>query len=98
MPAESVASSEHTRPVPNGSAPYIPRRPEQTLLYRTIREQLESFLAHSCDRGHPVPRFVEQELRAFLRCGVLAQGFCAFTATTAAATASCPRFRSARGC
>ena len=75
MSAESVASAEPTQPVPNGSAPYIPRRPEQTLLYRTIREQLESFLAQSRDRGHPVPRFVEQELRAFLRCGVLAQGF-----------------------
>jgi hypothetical protein len=63
------------QPVPDGSAPYIPHRPEQTLLHRVIREQLAGFLAQSRERGHPVPRFVEQELRAFLRCGVLAHGF-----------------------
>ena len=52
-----------------------PRSPEHSLLHRVVREQLESFLAQSRERGHPVPRFVEQELRAFLRCGVLAHGF-----------------------
>lgn len=75
MSAESVSSSEHTLPAPDAGAHYVPRRPEQTLLHRTIREQLEGFLARSAERGNPVPRFVEQELRAFLRCGVLAHGF-----------------------
>jgi hypothetical protein len=75
MSAESVTSSERTLPGPNAGSLYTPHRPEQTLLHRTIREQLESFLAQSRERGHPAPRFVEQELRAFLRCGVLAQGF-----------------------
>ena len=75
MSAESVASSDHTLPDPDAGARYTPHRPEQTLLHRTIREQLEGFLARSAERGHPVPRFVEQELRAFLRCGVLAHGF-----------------------
>jgi hypothetical protein len=75
MSAESVASSDHTLPGPDAGARYTPHRPEQTLLHRTIREQLEGFLARSAERGHPVPRFVEQELRAFLRCGVLAHGF-----------------------
>jgi hypothetical protein len=67
MSAESVASSDHTLPGPDAGARYTPHRPEQTLLHRTIREQLEGFLARSAERGHPVPRFVEQELRAFLR-------------------------------
>jgi len=75
MSAESVASSDHTLPGPDAGARYTPHRPEQTLLHRTIREQLGGFLARSAERGHPVPRFVEQELRAFLRCGVLAHGF-----------------------
>jgi hypothetical protein len=75
MSAESVASPEHTLPAPDAGSRYTPHLPEQTLLHRTIREQLESFMARSAERGHPVPRFVEQELRAFLHCGVLAHGF-----------------------
>jgi len=74
MSAEPVSSFDRTQSVPDGSAPYIPHRPEQSLLHRVIREQIESFLARSHDRGHPAPRFVEHELRAFLRCGVLAHG------------------------
>ncbi len=59
------------------SAPagYTPRSPEQTLLHRIVGEQLESFLARARETGQPAPRFIEQELRAYLRCGVLAHGF-----------------------
>ena len=38
------------------------------LVYRVLQEHLETFLAQD-DRG--VPRFVERELRAVLKCGVL---------------------------
>jgi len=54
---------------------YTPRSPDQTLLHRAVREQIEPFLARARDREQPAPRFVEQELRAFLRCGILAHGF-----------------------
>jgi hypothetical protein len=54
---------------------YEPRRPEQTTLHAVVREQLESFLIRAREGDHPVPRFVEQELRAYLACGVLAHGF-----------------------
>jgi hypothetical protein len=54
---------------------YAPRSPEQTLLHRIVREQLETFLAQARWRDQPAPRFVEQEFRAYLRCGVLAHGF-----------------------
>ena len=54
---------------------YAPRSPEQTLLHRIVREQLETFLARTRLRDQPAPRFVEQEFRAYLRCGVLAHGF-----------------------
>jgi hypothetical protein len=53
---------------------YTRHAPEQTLLHRVVREQLEPFLARARARERPAPRFVEQELRAFLRCGVLAHG------------------------
>ncbi|HEV2056534.1 MAG TPA: transposase zinc-binding domain-containing protein [Methylomirabilota bacterium] len=42
-----------------------------------IRKHLEPFLREASDRGdgHGLPRFVEQEFREFLTCGVLAHGF-----------------------
>ncbi len=54
---------------------YERRRPEETDLHTVVREQLESFLARAGEGDHPVPHFVEQELRAYLRCGILAHGF-----------------------
>ncbi len=54
---------------------YRRREPEQGVLYQVVREQLETFLDRRQEQGHPVPRFVERELRGFLECGVLAHGF-----------------------
>jgi hypothetical protein len=56
-------------------ADYGRHEPKKTLLHEVVREHLESFLANSSCREQPTPRFIEQELRAFLRCGVLAHGF-----------------------
>ena len=54
---------------------YVPRNPEKTVLYGVVAAHLETFLARQRERDRVVPRFVEQELRAFLDCGVLARGF-----------------------
>jgi hypothetical protein len=54
---------------------YAPRRPEQTVLHGVVRAELETFLAHAAARERSAPSFVERELRAYLRCGVLAHGF-----------------------
>jgi len=54
---------------------YERHEPDKTLLHEVVREQLEGFLASSSTREQPAPRFIEQELRAFLRCGILAHGF-----------------------
>ncbi len=54
---------------------YHARRPEESILYRVVAENIESFLVRQRERGHVVPRFVERKLRAFLDCGVLARGF-----------------------
>ncbi len=56
-------------------ADYERHEPEKTLLHEVLREQLETFLSRSRCRDQAPPRFIEQELRAFLRCGVLAHGF-----------------------
>jgi hypothetical protein len=52
------------------AAPYLPRRPTETVLYKLVRQNLESFLAYA--REHydgGLPRYVEQEFRRYLACG-----------------------------
>jgi hypothetical protein len=60
------------RPLPPG---YHRRQPEKTVLHEVVRENLESFLVELREEGRSLPRFVEKELRAFLACGVLGEGF-----------------------
>jgi hypothetical protein len=48
------------------------RRPEESVLCGVVQAELETFLARAQARERPVPRFVERELRGFLRCGILA--------------------------
>ena len=58
-----------------------PRDPQAGVLHRVLREHLETFLAAraSADpEGVGLPPFVTNELRAFLRCGVLAHGAARF--------------------
>jgi hypothetical protein len=56
---------------------YQRRRPETTALYRTMQEHLATFEQQWSDptEGRSLPRFVTEELRGFLSCGVLARGF-----------------------
>ena len=54
---------------------YRPRNPEDNPLYGVVSRHLETYLTAQSARERPVPRFVERELRAFLECGVLANGF-----------------------
>jgi putative transposase/transposase-like zinc-binding protein len=55
---------------------YRPRRPTETVLYAVVRDWLETFLAHARDSYEaPLPRYVEDELRGYLKCGVFAHGF-----------------------
>jgi hypothetical protein len=64
---------------------YQPRRPTETVLYRAVRDHLETFLRHTRETYEsPLPRYVEQELRAYLRCGVFSHGFSRFRCDTCA--------------
>jgi catechol 2,3-dioxygenase-like lactoylglutathione lyase family enzyme len=72
-------------------AGYQPRVAEHGVLYRVIDEHLETFLdaaAHHAD-GHRLPKFVEQEFRDFLTCGVLAHGFARLRCGAAPSSGSC---------
>ena len=55
-------------------AGYVRREPEKTLLHEVVRDHLEDFLAEERGDGRIVPRFVAQELRRYLGCGLLARG------------------------
>ena len=54
---------------------YQRRRPEETLLYKTVATHLNTFLANLAEEGKSLPKHVEKEGWAFLECGVLAYGF-----------------------
>lgn len=60
-----------------GDGPFecIPRKPEETVLYGVVAEELETFLARRREHEHPVPTFVEREFRDYLTCGILEHGF-----------------------
>ena len=63
--------------VGRSSEAYRPRDPAASVLYQVVRDHVETFLAHAASLrdGEGLPRFVDDELRAFLRCGFLAGGF-----------------------
>lgn len=62
------------------STSYEPKAPGQSALYRVVVDHLETFLAEAgrARNGERLPRFVEEEFRQFLTCGLLAGGFARF--------------------
>ncbi|MFM7205438.1 MAG: hypothetical protein ACKO4T_02045 [Planctomycetaceae bacterium] len=50
---------------------YERRRPEKTPLHKIIFENLASWLEWRDVAERPVPGYVEEELRGYLRCGIL---------------------------
>jgi hypothetical protein len=62
-------------PRPDGlAAVYRRRDPTATPLYPLTQHHLETFLAADLD-GDGIPQWVEDDFRAYLRCGILAHGF-----------------------
>jgi len=60
---------------PAEHAEYRRRDPEASVLHEVMRENLEPLLARLEEADRPLPSFVVRELRAYVRCGVLARGF-----------------------
>lgn len=56
---------------------YDRRRPEETVLYKTIAENIETFIADAdrVSERRGIPDYVREEFYEFLKCGVLAHGF-----------------------
>jgi hypothetical protein len=56
----------------------VRHRPEETILYRLLAEHWRPFLAEieaEDGSGCGLPRFVVDEVEAFLKCGIPARGF-----------------------
>jgi len=58
------------------SSAYLRRNPGSGVLFEALASHLETFLARSAGDGVSagLPRHVVRELRAYLRCGILAHG------------------------
>jgi Putative transposase/Transposase zinc-binding domain len=55
---------------------YLPREPHATVLYRLVKEHGAEFLRYARESyDAPLPRYVEDELRGYLRCGDFSRGF-----------------------
>ena len=62
----------------SGAAIYKRRRPERTVLHKTVRDNLETYLAaagRDDDFTGGVPFHVEGTFRDYLKCGIPAHGF-----------------------
>jgi hypothetical protein len=64
------------RPVAKLAPAYRPRRPQDTVLHRVVRTHLETFIEHARETyDKPLPKYVREELRGYLRCGIFDHGF-----------------------
>jgi hypothetical protein len=54
---------------------YRRHRPEATLLYQLVAEHYPRFRDRRAAEGRALPRYVEDEFEAYLKCGLLEHGF-----------------------
>ena len=83
------------------TAQYRRRDPEQSLLHRIVRENLETFFAAAHARspdGRGLPRYVRGAFERYLDCGILAKGFvrvhcpdCGYDTVVGFSCKDCPR-------
>ena len=60
----------------DGKPTYSKRRPETTVLYRVVQEHFATFVAMHDQSERPLPPYVLSEFASFIKCGILAHGFC----------------------
>ena len=59
----------------NGAYRYQRHQPENTLLYRIVERYYPEFRAYLAEQGAILPRYVQREFEAYLKCGRLEHGF-----------------------
>ena len=54
---------------------YVRHRPEATLLYHIVERHYPAFVIAREAAGRPLPKYVQEEFEAYLKCGRLEHGF-----------------------
>jgi hypothetical protein len=49
-------------------------KPDGTVLYEAVRDNLATLLAEASEVGRGLPRYVDRDFAKYLECGVLAHG------------------------
>jgi len=63
--------------------PYLPRRPQETVLYGLVKEHWRDFVQHAREAYEaPLPKYVVDEFQKYLTCGDFAEGFVHVQCTT----------------
>jgi ribosomal protein S27E len=74
-----ASSGRNARTIARGSASCLygaaHHRPEQTLLYQLVEAHYPAFLAAREAADRPLPKYVQREFEAYLRCGRFEHGF-----------------------
>jgi len=54
---------------------YQSRRPEKTVLYKVLQENLNTWIEQTHKNGNSIPPHIEKDFRQYLECGLLSYGF-----------------------
>ena len=58
------------------AAPYLPRRPQETVLYGLVKRHWRDFVQHAREAYQaPLPKYVVDEFQKYLTCGDFSVGF-----------------------
>ena len=71
----SIRAAAGSRDKEAGAYRYQRRQPENTLLYRIVERHYPGFTAYLEEQGAILPRYVQHEFEAYLKCGRLEHGF-----------------------
>ena len=72
---EGRATSRLTGAAPTAAPTYARHAPERTLLYALVQAHYPDLIARLATQDRSLPEYVREEFEAFLRCGVLENGF-----------------------
>lgn len=68
--------STYRTPPAAKAAEYVPRKPQDTVLHRLVREHYATFVAHTeATYAAPLPRYVVNAFERYLACGDFSRGF-----------------------
>ena len=69
-------AAREARAVSRLATRYLPRRPQETVLYGLVKEHWRDFVQHAREAYEaPLPKYVVDEFQKYLTCGDFAAGF-----------------------